>query len=190
MKDANLEKQSTNYLAERYVQILQQGINLLQNVNDAIYTHQGEFDRGSIGTHFRHTLDFAVNFLSGINIGKIDYNRRERDINIEQKLDNAVLRFKAVVNELNELPPNIANKQILVRLENADNASVDADWCISSVLRELEFLQSHTLHHYALIAAKLSGRGIKVDKEFGVSPSTLEFWEKEKMLKKSVSANK
>lgn len=190
MKDANIEKQSAHYLAERYVRILKQGIDLLQNLNDAFYTHQEEFDRGSVGTHFRHTLDFADNFLNGIKIGKIDYNRRERDINIEQKLDKAVLRFKAVVNELNELPPNIANKQILVRLETAENTSVDADWCISSVLRELEFLQSHTLHHYALIAAKLSGRGIKVDKEFGVSPSTLEFWEKAKMLKKTASANK
>lgn len=189
MKDANIGKQSTNYLTQRYIQILKQGIDLLQNLDGAIYTHQSEFDRGSIGTHFRHTLDFAGNFSSGVKIGKIDYNRRERDINIEQKLNIAVLRLTAVVNELNDLPPNIANKQILVRLETVENMS-EADWCISSVLRELEFLQSHTLHHYALIAAKLSGRGIKVDKEFGVSPSTLEFWEKEKILKKSMSANK
>ena len=189
MKDANIEKSSTNYLVERYVQILNQGIALLQNLNDAVYTYQGEFDRGSIGSHFRHTIDFAGNFLNGFKVGKIDYNRRERDINIEQKKDFALARFKAVVNELNDLPPNIANKQVLVHLETDENMNGEASWCISSVLREIEFLQSHTLHHYALIAAKLSGLGIRVDKEFGVSPSTLEFWEKEKTRKK-MSANK
>ena len=190
MKDTKIVKQPANYLVERYVQILNQGMALLQNLSDAVYTYQGEFDRGSIGSHFRHAIDFADKFLNGVKIGKIDYNRRERDVNVEQKRDYAVLRFKAVVNELNDLPPNIANKQILVHLETENYADEKASWCISSVLRELEFLQSHTLHHYALIAAKLSTLGIRVDKEFGVSPSTLEFWEKEKTRKKSMSANK
>ena len=190
MKDAKIERQTINYLVERYVQMLKQGIALLQHLTDAVYTYQGEFDRGSIGSHFRHAIDFAGNFLNGVNVGKIDYNRRERGTIVEQKRDSALAQFKAVVNELNDLPPNIANKQVLVHLETDENMNGEASWCISSVLREIEFLQSHTLHHYALIAAKLSGLGIKVDKDFGVSPSTLEFWEKEKTRKKSMSANK
>ncbi len=190
MKDITITKQPANDLVKRYVQILHQGVDLLQNLTDDVFIYQGESDRGSIGTHFRHTLDFAANFLNGVDVGKIDYNRRERDINVEQKSDSATARFKMVISELNDLPAGIANKQVLVRLETNENADGDANWCISSVLRELEFLQSHTLHHYALIVAKLSRLGVKVDKEFGVSPSTLEFWEQEKTRKKSMSANK
>jgi uncharacterized damage-inducible protein DinB len=40
--------------------------------------------------------------------------------------------------------------------------------------RELQFLASHTLHHYALIAALLRLQGVEPGEEFGVAPGTLE----------------
>jgi hypothetical protein len=49
-------------------------------------------------------------------------------------------------------------------------------WCPSSGLRELEFLQSHAIHHYALIAQRLSAVGFAVPEDSGVAPSTLEHW--------------
>ncbi|MDH3494762.1 MAG: hypothetical protein OEM82_14505, partial [Acidobacteriota bacterium] len=50
-------------------------------------------------------------------------------------------------------------------------------WLPTSLARELEFLHSHTVHHYALIAAKLGSMNIEVPFEFGVAPSTLKYWE-------------
>jgi hypothetical protein len=41
------------------------------------------------------------------------------------------------------------------------------------VARELQFLQSHTVHHYAVIHLMLLQQGIRPDPEFGVAPSTL-----------------
>ena len=55
----------------------------------------------------------------------------------------------------------------------------EPDWCRSSLLRELQFLLSHTIHHYALIASLLERRGVRVRDElsgFGVAASTLEHW--------------
>jgi hypothetical protein len=39
--------------------------------------------------------------------------------------------------------------------------------------RELEFLLSHTVHHYAIVAILCRLQGIAVDDGFGVAPSTL-----------------
>jgi len=49
-------------------------------------------------------------------------------------------------------------------------------WTMSSVIREMEFVHSHTVHHHALIAAKLAGLGVSMKEQFGVSQSTLAYW--------------
>jgi len=45
----------------------------------------------------------------------------------------------------------------------------------SSVKRELQFLVSHTLHHYALIALQLKQQDQPVQPGFGMAPSTVRF---------------
>jgi hypothetical protein len=51
--------------------------------------------------------------------------------------------------------------------------------CASTVARELQFLLSHTVHHYALIALILRLQGFEPGEEFGVAPSTLAHWRRE-----------
>jgi hypothetical protein len=51
-------------------------------------------------------------------------------------------------------------------------------WSYSSIGRELQFLLSHTIHHYALIALALRLQGYEPSAEFGVAPSTLQYWRK------------
>ena len=45
--------------------------------------------------------------------------------------------------------------------------------CPSTVRRELIFLVSHTVHHYALIAVMLRHQAVGLPADFGVAPSTL-----------------
>jgi hypothetical protein len=66
-----------------------------------------------------------------------------------------------------------------LKVRTEDDGVDLAVWCNSSVLRELEFLQSHAVHHYSLIAALLRLHGIEPDAEFGVAPSTLKYWKEE-----------
>jgi hypothetical protein len=56
---------------------------------------------------------------------------------------------------------------VLVRAEAGD------DWLPSTVSRELQALSSHTIHHLALVAIILRLQGIRLDPDFGMSPSTL-----------------
>ena len=52
------------------------------------------------------------------------------------------------------------------------------EWCGSTVYRELQFLVSHTIHHYAIIGTILRSRGFEPGMDFGVAPSTLRHWGK------------
>jgi len=52
-------------------------------------------------------------------------------------------------------------------------------WVFSNLARELQFLASHTVHHYALIALTLTALGVPVDADFGMAPSTLRHAERQ-----------
>ncbi|MBM4187475.1 MAG: hypothetical protein FJ206_09205 [Gemmatimonadetes bacterium] len=46
-------------------------------------------------------------------------------------------------------------------------------WSRSTLGRELQFLVSHSVHHFALIKLLLANDGPVLPREFGVAPSTL-----------------
>lgn len=127
----------------------------------------------AVGGHFRHNLDFANSFLNGLAGSVIDYNRRERDPRIETDRKYAIERTIFLIRRLAEVV--VTDAEILVASEIEPGARHR-----SSVARELEFLHSHTVHHHALVAEKLSHAGVKIPTEFGVAPSTLEFWARRK----------
>lgn len=150
---------------------LRQGVNLIKGLEDEVFSQFEIPSKASVGTHFRHNLDFVTNLLRGLKTGRIDYNLRERNLQVEQDRQYAISRFESVITEFGNLTSEMLEQRILVRSE-----TVEGVWCESSGMRELEFLQSHTIHHYALIEAKLVSFGVSVPKDFGVAPSTLEFW--------------
>lgn len=158
-----------------------QGVDLLSEIDDAVYTkaENGAFaDGGAVGGHFRHCLEFVNCFLAGIENGRVDYDSRTRDHRIETMREYALAEYTRTVQELKNLAPASAGKSLFVKPEDA--AGGEDFWCASSIERELEFLNSHTIHHYALIAFKLRAFGFPVAAEFGVAPSTLRFWAREK----------
>lgn len=163
-----------NPLTQSVGGILLQGLKLIENIDDASFTNGG---RGSIGTHFRHCLDFAANFLSGLKIGKIDYSQRERKTKVEANRKEAILYLSFIIRELQAVEISDLEKPVMVKIEEISGLIGKPEWAWSSGLRELEFLQSHTIHHFALIAYKLRALGIEVDEDFGVAPSTLKYWE-------------
>jgi hypothetical protein len=123
---------------------------------------------GSIGAHLRHNLDFVNSFLNGIAERRIDYNDRTRDISVETRPAYAVEQTKIAMRRLDSLEPEVFDRVVMVRSEINDD-----HWHVSSVAREIEFLHSHTVHHYAVIARSMPG-SVNVN-TFGVAPSTLRF---------------
>lgn len=166
-----------NPLTKNVEEVLLQGLKLIERIDDANFM---EGNRGSIGTHFRHCLDFASNFLNGLRFSKIDYSQRERNTEVETDREQAILHLAFIIRELQAITNFDLEKSVMVKIEEISSVMGRPEWAWSSGLRELEFLQSHTIHHFALIAYKLQTLGIEVEDSFGVAPSTLKYWKEEK----------
>jgi uncharacterized damage-inducible protein DinB len=177
--DSNLQK----LLAQNLAEILRQGVDLLNETDDAVYTRaeNGAFG-GAVGGHFRHCLEFVNCFLNGIETGRVDYDSRTRDQRIETNREYAIAEFMRAVESLEKISFGTVGNFLLVKPEDAAGENDNEEfWCASSIERELEFLQSHTIHHYALIGFKLRAFGFPVAAQFGVAPSTLRFWRQRKL---------
>ncbi len=158
------------------VYLLRQGLNLLNQLNDELYTRvASEITHAAVGGHLRHCLDFYDAFLRGFTQGKIDYDLRERNELIEKDRLAASAKIGNAIAQLQQLPAN-QDKELLVKLEG-EQAENMSSWNRSSTRRELQFLLSHTIHHYALIAMLLRIQGFQPAADFGVAPSTLKYWQ-------------
>ncbi|MEM7480955.1 MAG: DinB family protein [Acidobacteriota bacterium] len=155
------------------VALLTQGEELLAQIEDEAYVAPPPVPMGTVGGHLRHCLDFYMCFLDGLAEGEIDYDARRRDERIQQDRSYAMGLIAALKARLEELPADLAERPVRVSLDRAFEAP-DAPLGRSTVRRELQFLCSHTTHHYALIAAQLRLQGIEPTSDFGVAPSTLE----------------
>ena len=160
--------------------VLEQGLALVERLDERLYAETpGLPVRGGVGSHFRHCLDFHQSFLAGVASGRVDYNRRERDALVGRDPAFAATKLRIVISELRRLSAD-GEAGVLVSLEeDADASSELPRWCLSTVSRELQFLLSHTVHHYALVALMLRLRGFEPGEEFGVAHSTLKHWRRE-----------
>jgi uncharacterized damage-inducible protein DinB len=166
-------------LAAENVRHLDHGVDLLLRLDDAAYSASpDELFRGGVGAQFRHCLDFYGCFLDGLPAARVDYSARHRDRSVETSRDRAVGATRGLRERLLEIDSAEAQRRLSVRSE----APV---WSDSTVGRELQFLVSHTIHHYALIAAvlKLQGHDVRhAFPELGVAPSTLSHWKEAGLL--------
>ncbi len=157
---------------------LEQGAQLLDRLDDAAYRRAMQPVFGSsIGAHMRHNLDHYACLLDGIKSGAVDYGARERKLETEQDRAAARHEFARIARALAALDAGAARQATLrVRREADENAEAVA----SSLERELDFLMSHTIHHYAIVAILCRLQAIEIPDDFGVAPSTLRFRERER----------
>jgi uncharacterized damage-inducible protein DinB len=150
------------------MRFLQQGEWVLKRMDDALYHSKvPPFGQGGIGRHVRHVLDHYASFWDGLKCGRIDFDDRARDLDVEQNRSHALALFDLNRNRMmswSRMGPDLDRS-----LEVCHNGA----WCQSSVGRELQHLINHTLHHYALVAMVLRLQGVDVADDFGVAPSTV-----------------
>ena len=152
---------------------LQQGIDLLERHSQESYTQSDPATFGSgVGPHMRHVLDHYSSFISGAASGVINYDDRARDTQVERSLNACIQRAKELLESLRSLSIDTeARVEVIV----SANTFGGHDLSESTFARELQFLASHTVHHYALIAIASRMQGIMPDKQFGIAPSTLKY---------------
>jgi hypothetical protein len=126
-----------------------------------------------VGAHFRHILDHYRAFLTGLPEGRVDYDARERRGPLETDRTLALATVLGLITDVGDIPRDLAAHPLSVNLRSVADRDGAPDWSQSSVNRELQFLVSHTVHHYALIKQLLSRTGFEAGEDFGVAPSTL-----------------
>jgi uncharacterized damage-inducible protein DinB len=165
-----------NTLVSCNCKLLRQGAEALAAGQGALYRPDPVTGRPpSVGAHFRHVLDHYLAFIHGLREGRIDYDRRDRDPEIEADFHAACAAAERIEAALRGLPVATIQARILVNVAVATEAHGETLWESSTVQRELAFLLSHTVHHYALISLHARRYGVELGEDFGVAPSTLEY---------------
>ncbi len=164
----------TNVLIEDNIGYLQQGLDLIASLDDRAYAEPAAVYPGSgIGSHFRHCTDHYERFLAGLAGGRVDYDQRDRNPAIESDRNVAMNTIRTIIGQLEAAAGE--DKPLDVKMDCGDESDEAGWWSRSSARRELQFLVSHTVHHYALIVMMLKARGIDAGPDFGVAPSTLRY---------------
>ena len=172
-----------NALVDSNLSTLKAAADLLKTLSTEEFTvsHQPYFD-SSPGKHLRHVLDHYLCFRGGFTAGLINYDQRSRDGRLESDKNHALSIIQQLCDFLDPLRQgNRVDRPLAVLMCN-DVALPRGKITQSSLGRELQFLQGHSVHHYALIAAILRFSGKTLDPQFGVAPSTLVYEETTKIV--------
>ena len=153
--------------------ILGQGEQLLVVLSDEQYSRKLSLAmNSSIGEHYRHCLEHFQSLLNAVELDRVDYDRRQRDPQVETQRWKALQLTGALQRRLREISEVILARRII--------AACQVNYCPttsfptqSSVAREMVYVVAHAIHHYALIAILARSMSISLPAHFGVAPSTL-----------------
>jgi len=149
--------------------------------------------QSSMGSHVRHILDMFYAFELGVTQNEvIDYDLRRRGAAIETSLSDALTNINQTIDWIkNTFVPTHAqidtDTALLASVLSAP-AKVKTEVCLShtvsvhvesNVGRELIFVASHAVHHFALLATIAKLQGLSLDDHFGVAPATRTFLRQE-----------
>jgi uncharacterized damage-inducible protein DinB len=126
---------------------------------------------GSVGEHVRHVLDHISSLVAGGASAVLTYDHRMRGTAVETEPHAALCemaRLDAALERWAEQP--LDESVAVAALLSANGRSITGR---STLVRELAFVMSHTIHHQAIVALLLERQGAPVPGGgFGYAPST------------------
>lgn len=161
-------------LIETNVCALDEGAQLLSVLHVDQYTDgfKPAF-HSTIGAHFRHVLEHYRCFFIQLNDRAFCYDKRERDQALECDIDYARQTISDLTSQFALLNDDVFKQTYTIDDEQSQGSVV------TTLQRELLFLQSHTVHHYAIIGAMTRAFGSQPEKDFGVAIATRSHQEKQ-----------
>jgi uncharacterized damage-inducible protein DinB len=169
-------KNSIKILWRYNIDVLTQGLDVLVRLkNDA----SSNFDFSKIvGPHFRHVYEHFSALLKAIDSTLlINYDDRARDHEIQSDISRGIESYVFLIDKLESLYSQNtldSDYQMNVCFKIGLNGEIEAQ-SKTSLGRELLFLASHTIHHYALLTDHIKNAGLSINSDFGKAPSTLAF---------------
>ncbi|NIJ52937.1 hypothetical protein [Dyadobacter arcticus] len=155
------------------VEILSQLIEMTEQFSRDEYTRNLDLlSTNSVGRHLRHILEFYDLAVRAGNTGKLNYDKRERNLLLENDPREAILKMKELIVFI-----RMMKDDMVLKLEASYSADVRNDVKITTTFyRELLYNVEHAVHHMAImaIAVKVEFRHIRLSENFGIAYSTIQ----------------
>ena len=143
-------------------------LDLLSQISDTDYScpcHQ--LSNATIGEHTRHIIEMFQCLENQYENGIVNYDIRKRDYLIQTNTDFAQKCILQILNQIEKPNKSLQLQQIIDGVE----LLIDTNYN-----RELLYNLEHCIHHQALIkVAVIQSETIKIDENFGVARSTIEY---------------
>ena len=157
---------------EGCLDVAKQALTLLNRLSSPEYNQIAKpYLESSIGQHMRHVLDVFHAAMGWPHSEIIDYDLRRRTHLVESDKMIAIDEWHSISQCLKEISVEELNNKVNVKNEISLTHKKSA-LSKSTLGRELSFVSSHAIHHFALMRISLSFQDINVSKTFGMAPST------------------
>ena len=125
-----------------------------------------------VGAHLRHVIEHCEALVFPVEPGVVDYDQRPRDRELERQPAVARARLTALQTRLRAWTD--AHLAAPRQVRGLGGLAGDFGFAVQSTLgRELVFVASHAIHHYALLQAHCRQHGILTGAQFGRAPATV-----------------
>ena len=143
-------------------------LDLLSQISDNDYSCPcHELSDSTIGEHTRHIIEMFQCLENQYENGVVNYDIRKRDYLIQTNTDFAQKCILQILNQIEKPNKSLQLQQIIDGVE----LLIDTNYN-----RELLYNLEHCIHHQALIkVAVIQSETIKIDENFGVARSTIEY---------------
>lgn len=142
--------------------------DLLSQLSAEDYVNQCHgLSNATIGEHTRHILEMFQCLEKQYDKGIVNYDDRKRDYQIQTDTDFAKQTIVDVIKTLDKPNKGLTLQQMV----DGEELNIESNYH-----RELLYNLEHCIHHQALIkVAVLQSEHIKIDENFGVARSTIEY---------------
>ena len=151
---------------------LQEIKTLIASVKEEQYQYKSQLlSDATIGQHVRHILEFYLCLINGECRGLVNYDKRERDLNLERNPGLAISCIDKICNDIQRLN----TEQEIQLAGNFSSEGRTLKTIRTSIDRELAYCLEHSIHHQALIKIGLIEQKMDhlINEGFGVAPATI-----------------
>ena len=145
---------------------------LIASVKEEQYQYRSQLlSDATIGQHVRHILEFYLCLINSECRGLVNYDKRERDLNLERNPGLAISCIDKICSDIQRLN----TEQELQLAGNFSSEGRTLKTIRTSIDRELAYCLEHSIHHQALIKIGLIDQKMDhlINEGFGVAPATI-----------------
>lgn len=154
--------------------ILVQLVGYIGCLSDEQYAQTSRiFKAGTAGKHIRHTLDhFRASIMTPAS-DLIDYDHRQRGVDVESNRDAAVIVIDQLRRALADLTEDDLNAKMTAQVMcSGDGQCAELG---TTRAREIFFALHHAIHHNTILKAIAGEHDLELDPCFGTAPSTINY---------------